>query len=694
MWLTPVGVSLVAIGVYSTTLAPTVTAEDSGELIAAAWHWGIPHPPGYPLWTMLCGAFIRVVAVGEIAWRANLFSAVCTALAAGIFAATLRALNLHPAACAPAALAWAFSRWTWMQAVITEVYGLNSLLVAGLLFCAVRWRGTRDSRWLIAASLNFGLGMGNHHTIALVALALIIWIIAHQPALLRRWRLILAAFAAFALGLLPYAYLPLRARDNPPMNWGNPSTARAFLNHVTRSQYGAVGPIKTIEPRSLRRFAGQVGYVAGAVRDDLTMPLCVLALAGVAVMARRDRAALGLVMLWLFTTAILFVVISNFDLDRVSRFALRVFLIPVTMGLAVPLAFLLHAMLSAITGRKSSPAVAPASHGSPPSALRQYPRNLLGLALLAAPAWQAVAHWRQCDYSDYYYARDHAENLLRCLLPRALVFPTGDHNTFPLAYLTLVEGVRDDVVIADLYGYTRPDLYADKPPSDPDTPEGWLIRRARRPVYFATKRAAPVTGARFVQSGLLYHLLPDGMDFDSAGLLDQCQYRNHEPGRPTVDDLGAAHINVDYHFFNGLHSLGKGDLARAGEHFASAAQYGEGIKEVFNNLGSALAEHGHPDSAEPYFAQAAALDRHYLVPRWNLYRVAAAREDWPLARVRLLDIIAVDPTDFRAHGQLGYLMAERFADPTAAAQAWRQSLDLNPDQPQIIGEVNKTEPRP
>lgn len=42
-----------ALVVYLLCLPPTVTGEDSGELITAAYTLGVPHPPGYPIWCLL-----------------------------------------------------------------------------------------------------------------------------------------------------------------------------------------------------------------------------------------------------------------------------------------------------------------------------------------------------------------------------------------------------------------------------------------------------------------------------------------------------------------------------------------------------------------------------------------------------------------------------------------------------------------
>ena len=65
--------------VYVLTLAPSVTLEDSGELITGAADFGVPHPPGYPLWTMSGFLFSHLVPFGSIAWRVNLESAVSSA---------------------------------------------------------------------------------------------------------------------------------------------------------------------------------------------------------------------------------------------------------------------------------------------------------------------------------------------------------------------------------------------------------------------------------------------------------------------------------------------------------------------------------------------------------------------------------------------------------------------------------------
>src|ERR1041385_6635187 len=47
------GLTTLAVWIgYYLTLAPDLTLEDSGELAVGSFYAGIPHPPGYPVWTI------------------------------------------------------------------------------------------------------------------------------------------------------------------------------------------------------------------------------------------------------------------------------------------------------------------------------------------------------------------------------------------------------------------------------------------------------------------------------------------------------------------------------------------------------------------------------------------------------------------------------------------------------------------
>src|SRR5215510_6843827 len=66
-WLTFAITTLVVWVGYFYTLAPDLTLEDSGELAVGSFYAGIPHPPGYPLWTLYTYLW-TLIPISNIAW--------------------------------------------------------------------------------------------------------------------------------------------------------------------------------------------------------------------------------------------------------------------------------------------------------------------------------------------------------------------------------------------------------------------------------------------------------------------------------------------------------------------------------------------------------------------------------------------------------------------------------------------------
>ena len=84
--------ALVSLAVYAWSAAPNVTLLDSGEFLVAGQHFGVPHPTGYPLWTLLNWLFL-LLPFGNAAWEVAIFSGVCAAAAVGLCAALLSNLQ-------------------------------------------------------------------------------------------------------------------------------------------------------------------------------------------------------------------------------------------------------------------------------------------------------------------------------------------------------------------------------------------------------------------------------------------------------------------------------------------------------------------------------------------------------------------------------------------------------------------------
>ncbi len=130
--------TLVLAVVYSATAAPDVTFWDAGEFLAAFATFGIPHPPGTPLFVAI--GRVWVLGAGLLGARealaGNLFSAACTAAAGGC-TAWLVARWTRDRGCGVAAAICAGTMTTvWANATEAEVYAASLALACAALVAA------------------------------------------------------------------------------------------------------------------------------------------------------------------------------------------------------------------------------------------------------------------------------------------------------------------------------------------------------------------------------------------------------------------------------------------------------------------------------------------------------------------------------------------------------------------------------
>jgi tetratricopeptide (TPR) repeat protein len=220
-WDLPTGIiaGVISFAAYAWSAAPNVTLLDSGEFIVAAQHFGVPHPTGYPLWTLLNWLFL-LLPLGNAAWEVAIFSGVCAAVAVGLCASLLSSIQiwcygarlegktrLIPRIAALSfSLMLAFSQSMWSQAVIAEVYALHALLIAVFLILCYSWvQRPASDRLMLAAFFTLALCLSNHHLgIALAPLPYLLILLLRRRAFLD-W--LFAGLITLLLGYLGFAIL-------------------------------------------------------------------------------------------------------------------------------------------------------------------------------------------------------------------------------------------------------------------------------------------------------------------------------------------------------------------------------------------------------------------------------------------------------------------------------------------------------
>ena len=471
-------VFLVALLLYSWTLAPTVTLTDSGELIVVARGLGIAHPPGVPLWIILAH-LASLVPSGNIAARINFSSALFAALACAMLTLTVAELTitasylatskrrkkvaqqsktaeesgparlLFAAPALGAGLLMAFSRTLWSYATITEVYALNTLLIVAIFFLMLRWRRcivadrahlgtavdariaspmTHHDTLLYVAALLFGLALGVHHvTVALTlpAVAVIVYRTEGLRFFMSR-RLAYAALISISALVAVYTYLPLAASHSPAINWGNPRSLQEIWWHITGRQYRV---FLSFTPNIMgEQF---VEFCRLALREfGLSwLPVAlVLALAGIGSVFKRDRTAF-----WF----LVFIVIANFAYDLSYEIAedKDAYYLPVFISITIAAAFGIRWLIQLAI-----------SKGAPVT------RSFLvgAMAVLLTSTIAFAGNWPFNNRRHYFIARDYVANLFSAIAPNGLLLTLDWQVASPMFYAQEIEQRRPDVKVVDI----------------------------------------------------------------------------------------------------------------------------------------------------------------------------------------------------------------------------------------------------
>ncbi len=471
-------VFLVALLLYCSTLAPTVTLTDSGELIVVAQGLGIAHPPGVPFWIILAH-LASLVPFGNVAVRINFSSAFFAALACAMLTlvvAELMTTALHlttakrrkrgPQQRKPAdqsglallllavpalgaGLLMAFSRTLWSYATITEVYALNTLLILVIFFLMLRWRRcieedraristasntgqvalvTSHDAYLYAAALVFGLALGVHHvTVALTLPAIAVVVFRTQGVrFFTSRRFVYAALISIGALAAVYAYLPFAASRSPVINWGHPRSLQEMWWHITGRQYQVYFSFK---PEIMGAQFGEFCRMALREFGFPWLPLSlILAFAGFVDAFKRERTTF-----WFLLTIIIA------DLAYALSYEIAedkdAYYLPTFISIAIAAGLGIRWMIQRAVSK-------PAPFGKLSVAV--------ATVVLLVCATTLAANWPFNNRRQYFVAHDYVENLLSTTAPNGLLLTLDWQVVSPMFYAQEVERLRPDVKVVDI----------------------------------------------------------------------------------------------------------------------------------------------------------------------------------------------------------------------------------------------------
>ncbi|MFA6093262.1 MAG: DUF2723 domain-containing protein [Elusimicrobiota bacterium] len=591
-------------GFYIWSAYPALSPyRDSGDLASASLTLGIAHPPGYPLYVLASRAFSELLPLGSAAYRLHVFSALCGALACALLAWGLLLSRESSArqkpegvcdrpegacACAVpalfAALILGLSPCFRHLSVVSEMYGLNALIAAVLAVLAIFGTAV-GTRAFYAAALLFGLGLGNHQTL-LAALPLL-WVIGRPAVRTRAYWMLGAAF--LLLGTAVYLYLPLRARLDPVLDWGDPRTPRNLWRVLTRADYGGVRlhPERPLGLFALSGWKDGLFLSARLFVSELGASGAALLLWGCALgfYSRRKAALLAAFLL----SGPLFIVWANLDPAKPETYAI------LEPHLILP--FVFAALLAGLAVQDIARRI-----GSSSGLRIRILRALACIVLLGG--WFFPRGAQPWSHRRDFTAWDFGKGLLASLPPGSVLVDPDDPTAFTLEYLLRAHGAREDVVpllyFRTRWGYEQfkrrhPELL---PARDMASGQEFFSSvldaalRQGRPLYADLPPKAPPGWSTF-PDGLAYRLLPASLSPAAAREALKASLSRYSLLRmhpfPPKEDFFSRHAAA--YWPSALNNLGieaqrLSEPGTAADIYRRALSIGPWLSESWNNLGN------------------------------------------------------------------------------------------------------------
>jgi hypothetical protein len=422
---------------YAGTLAPTVLPYgapdtlDSPMLQAEVSVLGIGHPTGYPTYMMLTHLF-TYLPIGDPAYGINLASAVYGVAAVLVIYLAGLGLCRQAVAAAAGALAFGLSDAFWGQAVISEVYTLEALLVALVILALLVWRDTRAERYLLLSAFLVGLSLTHHLSSVLLVPAALAFVVLTDRSVFSKAGLMLKSLGLFLFGVLPFLYLPIRAMMQAPLNEADPSTPWRFLLLVTGGSFLAESSEKgrhcSPSALALADPSTKLGLFADHLLGQFSIILMLVGVFATVFLVFRDRAAavlLGTLFFGCLGQAVVYLQLGIEDF--------YVFLIPAFLAFGLCISVGLGALLRWAEGLTVG------------SAIRTTIVLVLSFLMLVIPLVGVRGAYAAHDRSGDFGGRKTIETVASNVKQNATIL----HHRSPLWYMVLVERRRRDLTLVD-----------------------------------------------------------------------------------------------------------------------------------------------------------------------------------------------------------------------------------------------------
>jgi len=459
--------SLGVLVLYLISMPKTVTLEDDGLFIMSAFYNGVSHPPGYPVHSLL-GYIFTHLPFGNPAANMHALSSVFGALSIWVLWYIMLLITGRKTDAIIASIALALSSEFWSQAIIAEVYTLNSFLFLTTFWFALILRRNNDlcrGKIYFGLGLVIGLGISNHWPLYILASPGIAIILFPAYRTIMKYKLYIVL--GLAIGLLPWLWVYVNSQLDPFINFLGPIDGLAdLISYIRRDFYS-----QSIDHSPSATWHDKWNYILYSfqlIGTQLGLISSFVILVGLyeAFKNLDKKISLALLIILLFT-AIALPILLDYDSDWDIMIIFPPYLLVAYAMGAIFFTFGLRYLL-----KKSSNILKPKA---------QF------IVLVAIFTQALIINWQTNYRADYQWAEQYAKLVLDTVKENAIIFVTNDISVGSIGYLRYVENYRPDVTIIHLSG-TVFNTRLFKPGSvstiERDQIINEFVKNSKRPVYF------------------------------------------------------------------------------------------------------------------------------------------------------------------------------------------------------------------
>lgn len=419
---------------YLNNLSHSIYGYDSGDFASAISVRGIPHAPGYPLYTML-GILSNYIPLSfSVAWKIGLISVFSSSIATALVYFIALDLTKNKLLGVLSSLMVAFLYPFWLYAEVAEVMALNNLFSVLLIFITIRFLIYKKDIYLFLLFFFAGLSLTHNQVIILLFPPILIGLALNFKKILKI-SVILKCILFFAAGLLPYLYLPIAASFKPLINTNNPVNLENFLHLVLRKDYGwGVGSPTKFEMNSLL-------FYFDVIRSEVNFIIIATSIIGALYLFYKKlySVLLFLALVFIFTGPFFFIyarvaLIGYFDIGKLERFVqTSTIIVVIFSSLGI---YFITTLITSILSKKIK------SFGDPRSKILTY---IFLFIFFVLPFNAFFSNFYATNLSKITIGDRLAEDILISMPRDSIAIIYDDAAAYSVNYLQFSKGIRTDV---------------------------------------------------------------------------------------------------------------------------------------------------------------------------------------------------------------------------------------------------------